>query len=358
MKRRVVNPKLLYKLTDIEAMKGGPFVERFCSGISTRPPNVYVGPSTTGGVNSGMGVMFEADGNVARDLALAWRLTGETAYAERCATYLRTWSTYNTPTDYATCGDKWGGSYQAHGAFTFAHAYDLIRGSLILSPEQEWHTIEWFAALCSAQESYLRKAASEWVMTHDNFVQPYQWTGDRDYFVYETYAGGDNVALTMISLYALTKVMGMTDENLHDPERPQSLPAIISAATTPRNDGDGIVEPAPALYVYALPTPGRGGTIDYCTYNARAQTILYEMAARHLDIAIADKLRTTWRYLEKFFDGSRAPFAPGDEINLTACLPRFRHAASVLDLELPWLAEQWYYEPQFLGPVSVTCWRP
>lgn len=350
MKRRVHNPRLLYTLTDIEVMKGGPYVSKFLTTIPTAVPVVYPGPLKTGGVGSELEKALDSAGRVARDSALGWRLTGTQTLLQQAADFLRAWAKGNTPTDYADCGDKWAGSYMSHGLFMFAHAYDLIRGANLLTPTQEAEVRAWLEDSYWALVSFVDRARYEWVMMHRDHRTTYRWDESKTYLTLDSYVGGDNMALVAVARYAIAKVLGLVVEK--DEFNPDN---ILDHALRGDNDGDGTVSRCPCENFWAVISPGRGGCIDYMTYNTRACTVLYEMSVTDPEWSL--NLRDSWLYLEEFFDGTRQPFSPGDVINATACLPRFRHASKVLGIEFGWLPDRWYYEPQFLGPVSVTCWR-
>jgi hypothetical protein len=73
-------------------------------------------------------------------------------------------------------------------------------------------------------------------------------------------------------------------------------------------------------------------------------------------------LRRSWVYLSRFFgDEAVSSPNPGDQVDLVACLPRFVPAYEAV--RAPRLLavaasgdEAGYYEPQFLGPVTLTHW--
>jgi hypothetical protein len=155
---------------------------------------------------------------------------------------------------------------------------------------------------------------------------------------------------------------------LNDSSNILGLQSMDKASLSPRNDGDGVAghpNPVPQIYVYAQNAPGRGGMIDYMTYNTRLVNVLYDMAVNigwtpSKTAEVRGRLHTSWNYLARFFGPKAEPdFNPTDGATSTACLPRF---------SLPWHTfgdQQFqailaggqradYYEPQLLGPVTLT----
>jgi hypothetical protein len=99
------------------------------------------------------------------------------------------------------------------------------------------------------------------------------------------------------------------------------------------------------------------------SYNARLATLLFDLSkrlGRPLGSEYQARLATSWLYLARFFDpGARRSPNPQDIVNAATCLPRF--APAYQDVGQPRLLEVLqagdrasYYEPQFLGPVTLT----
>jgi len=115
---------------------------------------------------------------------------------------------------------------------------------------------------------------------------------------------------------------------------------MINVALTPKNDGDGVAghpKPVPDVYIGCVYTAGRGGMLDYMTYNTRSSQILVDMAANlgwdaDALAAARTKLHATWAYLGCFFGPSAEadPQSPGQDQPLgepaaiRARVPRFR----------------------------------
>ena len=334
-------------------------------------PRVYVGPRTTGGVDSTMERYLDRDGSFARDLGLAYVFTNRTAYATKSRDYLLAWVAGNKPTAFADCQDKWGGSYQAHGAFMLAYAYDLTYGSGVYSDADKMAIEEYFRRFVDTLDTYVAVARTEWVLDNPDHTERYDWTTTRRYRVLDSYLGSDNMQLTQLARLAMALVShydSVAGTIVNDTDDVYGLRSMTRAALKPRNQGDGVAGhpvPVPAVLVYNGPVSGRGGTIDYMTYNARLSTVLYQVARNaHWDATplaiLKTRLARTWRYLGRYFaPGAEPPFAPNDRINRTACLPRFglayhslggRRLRAILNHG----SRAGYYEPQLLGPVTLT----
>ena len=253
----------------------------------------------------------------------------------------------------------------------FAYAYDLVYDSDVFSTGDRTVIAAYFRSFVDALDTYNAKVRSEWVITHPDYTQPYQWDATKTYYVYETYVGSDMVLLQQAARLAMARTIGYTaavNGILNDSSNILGLQSIAKAALSPRNSGDGVAghpTPTPHIYVYAQRTAGRGGMFDYMTYNTRVVHVLYEMALNAgWDEAkateVKGRLHKTWSYFGRFFGpGAEANFNPTDVINYTACVPRFALAyrdfgdAHYLDI-LCGGTRTGYYEPQLLGPVTLT----
>lgn len=333
-------------------------------------PIVFAGPLAAGGVGSDLELALDRDGQYARDLGLAYVLTGDTSYATRARAFLTAWAQGNTPTSFSDTGDKWGGSYQAHGAFMFAYAYDLTYNSSAYSDADRAAIASYFRRFVDTLDSYNTKLRSEWVITHPDYTQPYQWDASKSYHVYETYVGSDMALLQQTARLAMARTIGYqaaVDSILNDSSNILGLQSMAKAALSPRNDGDGVsgAGAAPHIYVYAQYVAGRGGMFDYMTYNTRIVNVAYDLAVNAgwnatKSAEVKGRLQKTWTYFGRFFGANaESDFNPTDVISKNACLPRFslawrdfgdQHFADILNSG----ARSNYYEPQLLGPVTLT----
>lgn len=340
---------------------------RVASALSASP-EVYAGPVTSGGVGTTLELALDKDGSAARNLALAYALTGDVTYASKAREYLMAWASGNTPTTFADSGDKWAGSYQSHGAFMFAYAYDLAHSSDVFSAADVTTIEDWFRRFVDALDTYNTQLRSEWVITNPGYELPYAWDATRHYNVYDNYVGGDMALLQQAARLAMARVIGYTDAVdgiLSDPSNILGLDSMSRASLEPRNDGVGIAgHPAsiPQVNMYKKPIAGRGGTLDYMTYNTRVDAVLLELAenAGWNGTTLRGRLKTSWDYLARFFGPNAEPsFVPGDVPMTSVDLPRFALAyqafgdARYLDI-LNSGNRASYYEPQLLGPVTLT----
>ena len=149
-------------------------------------------------------------------------------------------------------------------------------------------------------------------------------------------------------------------------ENPLRADRAVDHALRPDNDGDGQgTDPAPIVTIMRMYRSDRGGTVDYMTYTARLATLLCQVAdnlGAPLTRRFTPALEVSWLYLARFFDPDAAGSPnPDDVIDVAVCLPRFTLGYRVLDedrlrdvLDAGPRAE--YYEPQYLGPVTLTHW--
>jgi hypothetical protein len=334
-------------------------------------PRVFAGPYR--GVEDWNHVFdtLNEDGGRARDLGIAFALTADRQYAVKCREYLIAWAAGNTPTTQQDYDGNDMGYHQAFGAFDLAYAYDLTYDSGVYSQADRAVIAAYFKKFIYAIGTANAKIAGDWVIQHPDAMKGYQWDGTKQYRWRDTYIGGDAALLGQSARLAMAHVIGdRATENdiLNNKNNALNLSSMLSSALTPKNDGDGVQGhpvPAPHVYVYATNSPGRGGMLDYMTYNTRACSVLVEMADHfgwdRSKVADAKaKLRTTWDYLGRFFGPNAEPnFNPMDVVNVNANLPRFELAWHQLGVEryqqIAASGDQVeYYEPQLLGPITVT----
>ncbi len=302
----------------------------------------------------------------ARDLAIAYAVTGDEDYGKRARDILVEWAAEAEPTRPRHYRSLDTGQLQSWGAFSFAYAYDLTRGGELYSEADERLIDDYFARFIVA----LREALEE--LAHDPSVgtdwrRPYEWSETLTYRFEDRVIGGTFSLAIQNALVALaieTGDDGTLDAVLADPANPLRADRAIRHALRPDNDGDGrIAGSAPQVAILKTYRPERGGTVDYMTYNARLATLLCEATESvtpELGRSSRAMLRTSWLYLARFFGHDARPSPnPTDHVDLRACLPRFVPAAQAvrdprLTDVLRWGDEARYYEPQFLGPVTLT----
>jgi hypothetical protein len=376
------HPQLILVQSDLDVIRGrigagqepqasawGVFVRGRVAPALSASPAVYAGPVTPGGVGTQLELALDRDGAAARNLALAYALSGDVNDASKARDYLLAWARGNTPTTFAICGDKWAGSYQSHGAFMFAYAYDLAYSSGVFSAADVTVIEGWFRRFVVALDTYNTHMRGEWVITHQAYELPYVWDASRHYSVYDNYVGGDMVLLQQAARLAMARAIGYkaaVDGILNNSTDILRLENITKSSLEPRNDGvAGHPNPVPQVDVYKKPIAGRGGTLEYMTYNTRVDAVLFELAERAGWNAtkvstLRSRLHASWVYLAGYFGAdAKAPFATGDTPTASVCLPRFALAYRTFG-DARYLAvlnsgdRPSYYEPQLLGPVTLT----
>jgi hypothetical protein len=317
------------------------------------------------------------DGSKARNLAIAYAITGDQKYAAKVREYLVAWAEGNTPTtqhdfDHGDLNHDRGavGYHQSYGAFSFAYAYDLTYDSGVYTDADRAAVKKWFVEFVDAIQTCNVRIAGDWWITQPNRTKPYQWDAGKSYYPRDSYVGGDAAVLSQAARLAMAHVVGYKaaeDDILNDSANVLNLDSMLTSALTPRNTGDGVPghpDPVPHVYIYAAWSTG-GGMLDYMTYNVRALDIIVTMADHAgwdpAKVAAArQKLHNSWDYFARYFGtGAEANPNPTDRINYNACLPRFALAyhefggSRFLDV-LNSGDRTGYYEPQLVGPVTLT----
>ena len=337
-------------------------------------PDVYTGPYTGIDLDTQRRVfgMHWTDGSNARDLAIAYAISGRAKYATASRRYLLAWAKGSTPTTWSDSPMPDTGQLQSYGFFSFAYAYDLTYSSGVYSLADRRAIKAYLRAgtvalqSCNSFDVQRTKTA-----VAEALDERYDWTSDLRYSRYDDYVGGDFATLVQAASLACARV---TDNGvvvrriLYDHSFLFNLGHMLAHGLTPANQGDGVAghpKPVPAIYIYANPVDGRGSGMDYMTYNVRILHVMVDMAQRSgwapgKVAAARAKLAKSWAYLGRFFGPGAEPLAnPNDSINYGACLPRFalpyrtfggQHYRDILLSR----ESSGYYEPQLLGPVSLT----
>jgi hypothetical protein len=324
---------------------------------SAPAPSVFVGPLRDGGVGSVLETALQRDGGYARDFAIASLVAEDgwerAMFAQQAKARLMAWATSNVPTWYSDCGDKWAGAYQSFGAFAFAYAWDILRargrhgkGPALFTTDEREVVRHWFARFVVALDTYNDVTRGEYVMTHRSMRGTYEWDQTKTFALYDRYVGGENVLGVQAARLLMACGCGDTATVGHivalDAEL--GIPNIVIHACQPLNDTG-----FPGVNIFKGYTAGRGGTMDYLTYNARLCSILVQLGdALGFDLALARYLlRDTWRALAHHYPGSPNP---NDRVNTAVCGPRFWLARKMFGTGKP----SGWYESQYLGPVGLT----
>lgn len=335
-------------------------------------PNVFPGPFRGPDLEMARDALqpLGTDGSYARDLGIAYALSGDRQYARKARGFLLAWAAGNTPTTIDDWDSKDTGQLQSYGAFSFAYAYDLTYESGVYSGDDGSLIKSWFRRFTDALQSCNRPTLQDYFLEHpDDYSGVYEWDPSKHYSQYDSYIGGDFPLLIQTASLAMAHMSGYDEVErriLDDPANVLRAENIVARSLSPRNDGDGAgTRPVPQKTIYKIYHEGRGGMFDYMTYNTRVAAVLVDMAQRigwdkGKTGTARRRLYASWSYLARFFGpGAEPNFNPLDVVHTDACLPRFtlawrafgdRRFATVLDSG----PRETYYEPQLLGPVTVT----
>lgn len=309
---------------------------------------------------------LDTDSRDARDLAIAFAVSGDTAYARKAHDILVAWAQQSRPTSLGDYDSPDTGQLQSWGAFSFAYAYDLTRASGLYTPDEARAVAAYFGRFIAALRGAMSLLASD-PSVGSAERRPYEWSSALTYRFEDRVIGGDFSLALQCAVLAMAHEIGDTATvawALDGGGNPLRTTAAIASSLTPDNDGDGQgAAPAPNVEVMKANNQGRGGTVDYMTYNARLATLLCQVAdaaGQPLTKHFSSELSATWLYLARFFAPGAAPSPnPSDVVNTAIDLPRFAPAYfAVRDARLLAVLQAGsradYYEPQFLGPVTLT----
>ncbi|HMK92815.1 MAG TPA: hypothetical protein VK576_07435, partial [Thermoleophilia bacterium] len=264
------------------------------------------------------------------------------------------------------------GQLQSYGDFSFAYAYDLTYNAGVYSSSDRAVIRSWFRRSVSALQSCLRPFLTDYFFTHPDrsaMKGTYEWDSSLHYSKYDALIVGSDFPMLMnAASLAMAYDVGysaIVRKIMSSSSNPMNITKIARSALTPHNDGDGAgTTPVPQEKIYKS-WSSRGGMFDYMTYNTRTVNVLVDMAghlgwgATKLRSARA-KLRTSWAYMARFFPpNAHRNYNPTDRISLGACQPRFTLAwhdfgAARFRAVINAGHRATYYEPQLLGPVTLT----
>jgi hypothetical protein len=375
--RLVLTPEKIAALRDLVATPGSVeaaawayFRDGKVTAAMAASPNVDPGPTIAFTYTK-----LDTDSRHARNLALAYAVTGDSRYASKAAQFVVAWAKGNTPAPYSFTGDYQGGYHQSFGAFSFAYAYDLTRDCGAYDDAAHTAVKAWFRTWATVMKGYQDNWAKDWVFSQaaDGDWRPYEWTSNPlglRYSRYDKYMGGDTTLATMTAWLGAAIVSDDTTSlaTLFSSTYKLNVPECLHRSCAPRNDGDGrATTPVPQCLIKSkgyYDNPERGGNLDYMSYNARLATILYQMSANlgRATSTMRTELRTSWLYLSKFAGpGYEPPVAPNDLMHWDIYLARVQMALHVFG-DAEFLADvtggqyprAQFYESQFLGPTTLT----
>ena len=331
--------------------------------------SVVAGPTVASGAGSPYDTKLGTDGSNARSAGIGYALTGTQSYATKARQLILAWAKGNHPSTVTNMGgDCWGGTYIGSGLFSMAFGYDLTKNSGVYTAADKSAIEGWFSDWADALQTFMAKQAADPIFNNPTGTHTYYWQPNPglSYNNVDYYTGGDCPGRTTPGELAAAVEGHNTTivTKLFDPSWRLAVPNIIHAASAPRNSGDNAgTKPVPQVQIFKQGSgdnPGRGGNVDYMTYNERECTILYEMAA-NLGKATATQLneiKTSWTYLSRFFgSGAKAPVAPNDTISKPTCLSRVQMAyhlfgGSTFASDVAGQTD--LREVQFLGPTILV----
>jgi hypothetical protein len=354
----------------VEAAAWAYFRDGKVAAAMAAAPNVDPGPTIAFTYTK-----LDTDSRHARNLAIAYAVTGDSRYAAKAAQFVVAWAKGNTPAPYSFTGDYQGGYHQSYGAFSFAYAYDLTRDSGAYDDAGHTAAKAWFRTWASVMKGYQDNWATDWVFTQeaDGDWRPYEWSSNPlglRYSRYDQYMGGDTTLAPLSAWLAAAIVSDDTTSlaTLFSSTYKLNVPECLHRSCAPRNDGDGrATKPVPQCLIKSkgyYDNPERGGNLDYMSYNARLATIVYQMTANlgRATATMHGELRTSWLYLSKFAGPAyEPPVAPNDLMHWDIYLARLQMALHVYgdaeflaDVTGGQYPQAQFYESQFLGPTTLT----
>ncbi|HMK92814.1 MAG TPA: alginate lyase family protein, partial [Thermoleophilia bacterium] len=280
--------------------------------------SVVAGPAVSSGAGSPYDTKLGTDGSNARSAGIGYALTGTATYASKARELILAWAKGNHPSTVSDMGDTWGGTYIGSGLFSMAFGYDLTKTSTVYSAADRTAIEGWFSRWADALQTFMDKQAADPIFKNPTGTHTYYWNPNPglSYNNADYYTGGDCPGRTTPGELAAA-IEGHNSTiltKLFDPAWRLAVPNIIHAASAPRNSGDNAgTNPVPQVQIFKQGSgdnPGRGGNVDYMTYNERESTILYEMAASlgKATTTECSEIKTSWTYLGRFFgSGAKAP---------------------------------------------------
>jgi len=344
------------------------FVKSYAGPALDRTPQVERGPFTGGQEIHQAFLHLDEDSRAARNLAIAYAVSGDIAYARTAHDILVAWSREARPTTLDDYDSPDTGQLQSWGAFSFAYAYDLTRASGLYSADEAAAVSDYFKRFTTALRGAAERLATD-PSIGTPLRRPYEWSSKLTYRYEDRVIGGTFAMALDLALLGLASQTG--DEEtiawvLDADGNALRADRAVQHALRPDNDGDGRgTRPVPEVAILRTYRPERGGTVDYMTYSARLATLLCQVSdnlGRPLSESFRPALRDSWTYLARFFaPGAAASPNPTDVVDTAVCLPRFTLGYRILGTPrlravLDAGDRSSYYEPQFLGPVTLTHW--
>ncbi len=334
-----------------------------------------------------------------RDLAIAYQVTHDPAYAQRVhdglLAWAATWRATDPSNDHTSAVYLDASNQLGPAIFSFAWAYDLTASSGAYTTAEQATLRQWFDGLAGSMWLDLQALLAT-LQAHSDLMVPYEWQmkdgSHLRYRMSDRYGPANDFALrAQVALVAAARAAG--DRKLLWREYGQSAAGQPSLAThaladalTPANQGDGrdiVGKPAPEVMIAKAPLADGPDTTDYMMYNARMASILADESV-HLhglwptavpqDLVAAWRahLETTWTYLARLFqpgavsspvhDYTPGAGQPTDVVNYEVDTPRLWVGWHETGSDRLWQVLTTgnnapldsLYESEFLGPVTLV----
>jgi len=330
------------------------FVSQRSSTVLAATPDVYAGGDITP-INTY--TQLDVDGHLCRNAAILWALSGTSSYGAKAQEFLLAWATGNQAVPYEDTGDYvgyQGGYHQSYGYYSFALAYDLVKGYSGFDSGDHATLVAWFRDIADTLKTYW----DFWTTQLGSGRQAYRWST----LTMDTYCfnrARDTSVCPLAAQLAAAIVSDYTDhiEMLYDDANPLNVPDCMHDATQPDNDGDDV----PA---HGVPVPNAqiNATMDYMSYNTRVITMLYKMSknlGRDTAGMVSD-LHATWTYLALFSnpDGESSPITSGDSFQMSLLTARMQQAVWMFGDQrflncVGSSTPSGFYDVQYIGPITL-----
>ena len=310
----------------------GGYASLISSANSVLTHSVTVYPGLTTGVDAHIYDSYQ-DAHWIRTLALAYALSGNTAYRDKARSAISAWADGNKPQPNMYSIDA--GQMQALTYWPFGYA-----ASLVYTPGQmPANVTAWGQAIVATMKSALAQEKSTIAATGSKRL-PYAWKvgyteSDADY-----QRGGDFVLFEIGAEAAWAHDLGDTasQDSVYSATNPVGAPQALRSALAPDNMGDtiGTTSAPEKNIVYSLhPVQGSAYNNDAptkMTYNARiADEVAIQGANLGYDTMASTTamLRTSWEWMGSFVPPGNTRVFPDPSVDnatawtTSANLPRF-----------------------------------
>ena len=267
-----------------------------------KTPKVY--PGLTTGCDPHVLDSYQ-DAHWVRTLALAYGLTGNTAYRDKARSAIEAWAAGNAPhgwTSSAPYGNKTDtGQMQALTYWPFAYAASLVYPDGLPASVQDWGK-----SIITAMHQCLVNVDLATVTADGTSREAYRWNSNLTQLKVDYVRGGDFVLFELGCDAAWAHLVGdkATQDWVFDPANQVGAPKAIHSAIQPDNSGDTYgTSPAPEKNIIKHVPPDAHDGLTYSTYNARIAHLL-AIEGQNLGYGTLTSytaaLKHTWDWLGSF----------------------------------------------------------